>query len=71
MGTVISRNELISKLKMKGFSGPFSGGKHQFMVKDNLKLRIPNPHKNNEIGIGLLKEILKQACIDFDEWDKI
>jgi predicted RNA binding protein YcfA (HicA-like mRNA interferase family) len=57
MGIIISRTELITKLKANGFNGPFSGGKHQFMVKGALKLRIPNPHKNNEIGISLLKEI--------------
>ena len=66
MGITVTRSELISKLKIIGFSGPFSGGKHQFMAKGTLKLRIPNPHKNNEIGIGLLKELLRQADIDLN-----
>jgi predicted RNA binding protein YcfA (HicA-like mRNA interferase family) len=52
-----------------GFSGPFSGGKHQFMIKGNHKIRIPNPHMG-DIDVGLLKEILRQAGIFSDEWEK-
>ena len=37
--------ELVLYLKKAGFEGPYPGGKHQYMVKDNLKLTIPNPHK--------------------------
>ena len=28
----ISRRDLIAALRVAGFSGPYSGGKHQFMV---------------------------------------
>jgi predicted RNA binding protein YcfA (HicA-like mRNA interferase family) len=38
------------------------------MVKDTHRQRIPNDH-GSEIGIGLLKEILRQAGIPDDEWD--
>jgi hypothetical protein len=41
----ISRKELIRCLKVLGFEGPYAGGKHQYMVKVQLKLRIPNPHQ--------------------------
>jgi predicted RNA binding protein YcfA (HicA-like mRNA interferase family) len=67
----ISRKDFIRKLKIFGFNGPYSGGKHQFMIKDSLKLRIPNPHGAKDISISLLKEILRQANISFDEWAKI
>jgi hypothetical protein len=40
----ISRQDLIRHLRDLGFEGPFSGGKHQFMVSTNVNLRIPNPH---------------------------
>ena len=70
MKTVISRQELIQKLKNLGFEGPFSGGKHQFMKKGELKLRIPNPHKSKEIHISLIKEILRQAEINLEEFDR-
>lgn len=58
----ISRKELIRRLSELGFVGPYSGGKHQFMVKGSLKLRIPNPHMS-DVSPYLLKEILKQAGI--------
>ncbi len=64
----IKRRELLRFLRQIGFEGPYSGGKHPFMVKDNLTLRIPNPHQG-DIGRELLARILRQAGIDRDEWD--
>jgi predicted RNA binding protein YcfA (HicA-like mRNA interferase family) len=40
-----------------------------FMVKGSLKLRIPNPHQS-DIGISLLREILRQADISPSDWNK-
>jgi predicted RNA binding protein YcfA (HicA-like mRNA interferase family) len=54
-----------------GFKGPFSGGKHQFMVKGPVKVRIPYPHGSMEIHFGLLKEIIRQAGVTLEEWDSI
>jgi len=67
----ISRKELIRKFKALGFEGPFSGGKHQFMVKGRKKIRIPNPHGKKDIHISLLKEILKQAGISEEDWERV
>jgi len=64
----ISRRELIRKFRALGYEGPFSGGRHQFMIKDRQKIRIPNPHQG-EIDTGLLREILRQAEISFSDWD--
>ena len=69
MKTIITRKELIYKFRGLGFEGPFSGGKHQFMKKGTTKIRIPNPHKSKEIHISLVKEILRQAGIDEEEFD--
>jgi predicted RNA binding protein YcfA (HicA-like mRNA interferase family) len=69
MPGAISRPELIRKFRSLGFSGPFSGTRHQFMKKDTLKVRIPNPHKGGTIGEPLLREILRQAGISRTEWD--
>ena len=63
----VSHNELVKGLKIFGFEGPFSGGKHLYMVKGNLRLTIPNPHKQN-IGVDLLTRILRQAGITREEW---
>jgi len=65
----ISRQKFISRLISFGFDGPHSGGKHEFMKKDELKLHIPNKHLK-DIGISLVSEILKQAGISKMDWDK-
>lgn len=66
----IKRPDLIRYLRQFGFVGPFSGGKHQFMTKDNLTLRIPNPHQS-DISKDLLARILRQAEINREEWEKL
>ncbi|MCK5767229.1 MAG: type II toxin-antitoxin system HicA family toxin [Candidatus Atribacteria bacterium] len=71
MQTKISRKKLIKKFRALGYSGPLSGGKHQFMIKGKKKIRIPNPHGSGDIHISLFKEILRQAGIGSDEWNKI
>lgn len=58
MSGSLSRRELIRKLRALGFDGPFSGGKHQFMIKGQRKVRIPNPH-GGDISSGLVNEIRK------------
>ena len=68
MPTNISRKELIRKFKVLGFSGPYSGKKHQFMKKGPLKIRIPNPH-TGDISLGLVKRIIRQADITDKQWD--
>ncbi|MEM6751633.1 MAG: type II toxin-antitoxin system HicA family toxin [Cyanobacteria bacterium P01_C01_bin.38] len=66
----VSRSDLIRYLKKIGFNGPYSGGKHQYMIKDELKLTIPNPHKG-DISVGLLNRILRQANINREEWEAL
>jgi len=66
----IKRVELIRYLQILGFEGPYSGGKHQFMLKGVIRLRLPNPHRA-DVGKELLSRILKQAGIDKDSWEKL
>ena len=66
----IKRKDLIRHLKQLGFEGPYSGGKHQFMVRDDITIRVPNPHQA-DIGMELLARILRQAGINREEWDKL
>ena len=40
------------------------------MVKDSLKVRIPNKHKG-DISAGLVCEVLRQAGITKKEWDNL
>jgi predicted RNA binding protein YcfA (HicA-like mRNA interferase family) len=63
----ISQNELIKKLRLFDFKGPYSGGKHQYMIKGNLRLTVPNPHKE-KVSVDLLTRILRHAQITREEW---
>ncbi|MEW5933936.1 MAG: type II toxin-antitoxin system HicA family toxin [Bacillota bacterium] len=65
----VSRRELIARLRVLGFDGPYSGGRHSFMRKGSLKVRVPNPHHSGEVSVGLLREILRQAGVTPEEWD--
>ena len=64
----ISRKELISKLKTFGFDGPFRATKYQYLIKGKHKIFIPNPHGDKDIGIALLKKIIRQIGITQDEF---
>ena len=66
----ISWRKLVQKFRIFGFDGPYSGGRHLFMVKGKLKVRIPNPH-HKDISRYLVAEILRQANILFKEWDEV
>jgi len=66
----IKRKDLIYYLKSFGFTGPFSGGKHQFMINGSIRLVIPNPHKG-DISKDLLTRILKQADIPKKHWESV
>ena len=66
----IKRADLIKYLQILGFEGPYSGGKHQFMLKGMIRLSLPNQHRR-EVGGELLSRILGQAGIDKDSWAKL
>ncbi|MGD1045908.1 MAG: type II toxin-antitoxin system HicA family toxin [Bacteroidota bacterium] len=63
----VSRYDLIRKMRRLGFDGPYSGGKHAFMIRNNKRVPLPNPH-HGDISVGLLQRILKQAAISDIEW---
>jgi len=65
----VKRKELIRRLRRLGFVGPHSGGKHEYMVKGNLRLALPNPHQG-DISVELLVRILRQARVSREEWEK-
>lgn len=66
----IKRRELIRCLKEFGFEGPYAGGKHEFMVKDEFRLTLPNPHRS-DIGKSLLAKILDEAGISREDWENL
>lgn len=65
----VRRAELVRVLRALGFEGPYSGGKHQFMVRGQLTLRLPNPHQS-DISKDLLARILRQAGITREVWER-
>ena len=69
LGT-IKRRDLILYLRRLGFEGPYSGAKHQFMIKESIRLRIPNPHQE-DITAGLLARLLREAGIAREDWEKL
>lgn len=64
----ISWKKLIQKFRQLGFDGPYSGGRHLFMIKSKFKVRIPNPHEG-DISKYLIAEILRQAGISNKDWE--
>ena len=66
----IKRGELIKYLQALDFKGPYFGRKHQFVIRGEVRLRIPNHHQR-DTGKELLSRILRQAEISRDTWEKL
>ena len=66
----ISRRNLLRRLKRLSFDGPYSGGRHQFMVRGDVRLILPNPHQQ-DISASLLARLLNQASITREEWESV
>ncbi|HVG06623.1 MAG TPA: type II toxin-antitoxin system HicA family toxin [Thermoanaerobaculia bacterium] len=65
--SAVSRRDLLSRLKQLGFEGPYTGGRHEFLVRGSTRLTLPNPHRQ-DIGVDLLIRILRQAGVTREEW---
>jgi hypothetical protein len=48
----------------------YAGGKHEFLVKGELRFILPNPHQS-EISKDLLARLLRQANLTREEWEKL
>lgn len=66
----ISWRKMVQKFRRLGFDGPYSGGRHLFMVKGDLRVRISNPHRG-DVSSQLLGEILRQAGVSPREWNSV
>src|ERR1035438_1166491 len=56
------RRELVACLRRLGYSGPYAGGRHEFMLWGGISVTIPNPH-GSDIGPNLLSKVLRQAQV--------
>lgn len=70
MPKLLSRRELVRKLRRAGLSGPFSGARHQYMLYEKIKIFIPNPH-GGDIGSKIIKRILVDIRISEQEWNEL
>ena len=65
----LKANAIVRKLRRLGFDGPFPGGKHQRMVHPDTGQVIPIPiHKGKDVGIGLIRELIRELGITREEW---
>ena len=68
------RNDFVRRLRQLGFTGLYSGAKHQFMVYENHRLTIPS---NKEYSVPQLRMMLREAEtiigreITADEWESL
>ncbi|MEI6370751.1 MAG: type II toxin-antitoxin system HicA family toxin [Nostocales cyanobacterium ELA608] len=65
--TPVSGNDLVKRLRELGFEGPYAGGRHPQMRRNEVTVIIPNPHEG-DISVGLLSRLLRQAGISREEW---
>jgi len=66
----IKRRDLIRYLRELGFDGPYSGGKHEYMIRNGPPLILPNPHQG-DLSKGLVARILRQAGINREDWEAL
>ena len=64
----IKHREMVRRFQQLGWQGPHHRGKHPFLVKDQRRLTIPNPHEG-DIDWSLMKRVLKQAGVNPEEWE--
>ena len=70
----LKRRDFIRKLRALGFSGPFSGTRHQFMAMGQHRQTIPT---NPEYSVPQVKMLVRQGeaiigrTISLDEWNSL
>ena len=61
--------EVIEKLRVLGYEGPFGGGRHSRMVHTQSGKIIPIPmHGGKDVSVGLIRAIIREVGITSDEW---
>ena len=60
---------ILRKLRQLGFVGPIAGGRHSRMIHPQTGQIIPVPmHKGKDVGVGLIREIIREVGITREEW---
>jgi predicted RNA binding protein YcfA (HicA-like mRNA interferase family) len=70
----LKRREFIRRLRALGFEGPYSGTRHQFLVRGQHRQTIPT---NAEYSVPQLRMLLRQVesilgrTVSVDEWENL
>ena len=72
--TPCKRSEFIRRLQRLGFEGPYSGARHQFLVRGNYRLTIPT---NSEYSVPQLRLLWRETAaitgqnVTLEEWESL
>ena len=72
--TPCKRRDFVRKLRALGFEGPFSGSRHQFLVREQNRLAIPS---NEEYSVPQLRMMLREVeailghSLSAEEWNDL
>ena len=70
----LKRRQFIRKLRALGFSGPYSGTRHQFMVFGSYRQTIPGDSEYSVAQVRMLVrqiEAILQRSISLEEWEEL
>ena len=59
--------EVIRRLRAIGYEGPEHGKSHMKMAHPARRRKIPVPRTNKDIGVGLIRTIIREAGITPEE----
>ncbi len=65
----VSVRELIRRLRLLDFDGPFPSGKDSYMRKGSARLMVPDLHAA-DLSVGLVAKIVRDAGISREDWEK-
>ena len=66
----LTRREIVRRLRLLGFSGPLTGGTHDYMSRGRQKLHIPNEH-GGTVSVNLIQRMLRYGGISIEEWESV
>lgn len=69
---IISAKKMLKILRVLGFELIRSKGSHHFFLnKNNNKTTVIPIHNNEDLGPGILKDILRDIDVSVDEYEKL
>ena len=68
---ILKTKDLVRILKRLGFQEMRQKGSHRFFMHSDGRTTIVSVHKNEDIGRGLLRQILREIEVSPDEFAKL